>query len=200
MMQCPNNAKFYVYCGVTMRIISGSAKGIRLKTPYGMETRPTADRVKESVFNILGAALAEARVLDLFAGTGSLGIEALSRGADSALFIDRSIASVKLVKENLKLAKLSEKGKVIKADSLNMLERLSQDKYQFDLIFCDPPYNKGFVAAVLSRIDASTILASDGIIIVEHSKHEEINSEFNQIKQKRTQKYGETLVSFFTYH
>lgn len=181
-----------------MRIITGSAKGTRLKTPRGMGTRPTGDRVKESVFNILGPFLADANVLDLFAGTGNLGLEALSRGAASALFIDKSSASVSLVRENINLTKLTEMAEVLKGDALTLLDRLVKDKKQFELIFCDPPYNKGLVETILAKIDNSDILSMKGIVVVEHSKHEQIRAEFNQLKVKRTEKYGETLVSFLT--
>lgn len=181
-----------------MRIITGCARGTRLKTPRGMETRPTSDRVKESVFNILGPFLANANVLDLFAGTGNLGLEALSRGAASALFIDKSSASVNLVRENITLTKLINKAEVLKSDALSVLDRLTKDKKQFELIFCDPPYNKGLVEIVLKKIDNSDILSLHGIVVVEHSKHEHIRPDFTKLKVKRTEKYGETLVSFLT--
>lgn len=179
-----------------MRIITGSAKGTKLKTPRGLDTRPTGDRVKESVFNILGEKLVGAKVLDLFAGTGNLGLEALSRGADSALFIDRSSTSINLVRENIGLTKLADKAEVLKGDSLTVLERLMNRKLQFDLIFCDPPYNKGLVQLVLAKIDQGTLLSSHGVVVVEHSKHDPLNEDFSQLKVNRTEKYGETLVSF----
>lgn len=181
-----------------MRIITGSAKGTKLKTPRGMETRPTGDRVKESVFNILGSLLIDAKVLDLFAGTGNLGLEALSRGAASAVFIDRSSASIDLIRENIELTKLSAQAEVIKGDSFTTLDRLINNNLQFDLIFCDPPYNKGMVQKVLNKVEKSKFLSSNGVIVVEHSKHEIINDEFKQLNIKRTEKYGETLVSFVT--
>ncbi|MGI6092971.1 MAG: 16S rRNA (guanine(966)-N(2))-methyltransferase RsmD [Veillonellaceae bacterium] len=181
-----------------MRIITGSAKGTRLKTPRGMETRPTSDRVKESVFNILGPFIANTNVLDLFAGTGNLGLEALSRGAASALFIDKSSASVNLVRDNIDLTKFNDRAVVLKSDVFYGLDWLIKENKRFELIFCDPPYNKGLVEMVLTKIDTSNILSVEGIIVVEHSNHEQIRGEFNQLKVKRTEKYGETLVSFLT--
>lgn len=181
-----------------MRIITGSAKGTKLKAPRGNQTRPTADRVKESIFNILGRIVEDAKVLDLFGGTGNLGLETLSRGAESAVFIDKSPASINLIKENSIITKLGGRTEVIKTDSLKALDRFIQDGRQFDLIFCDPPYNNGLVQLVLRKIDNSQILTSNGMIIVEHSKHEPIHTDFAQLVLKRTEKYGETLVSFVT--
>lgn len=182
-----------------MRIITGSAKGTKLKAPCGSQTRPTADRVKESVFNILGRIVEDAKVLDLFGGTGNLGLETLSRGAESAVFIDKSPSSVNLIKENSIITKLESRTEVFKTDSLKALDRFIQGGRQFDLIFCDPPYNKGLVQLVLKKIDSSQILTSNGMIIVEHSKHEPIHTEFAQLVVKRTEKYGETLVTFVTH-
>ena len=125
-----------------MRIITGSARGCRLKTPKGAEvTRPTADRVKESLFNILGSMVAGRKVLDIFAGTGNLGIEALSRGAQSAVFVDK--ATAKLIGENLQLTRLAEKAVVRSSDVFAELSRQGAGKAKFSLIFCDPPYHKG---------------------------------------------------------
>lgn len=179
-----------------MRIITGTAKGTRLKTPRGSQTRPTADRVKESIFNILGVTVQNAKVLDLFAGTGNLGLETLSRGARVAVFVDKSPESIQLIKENSVLTKLADRIEVIKNDSINALNRIIKDGRKFDLIFCDPPYNKGLVKLILEKIDNSQLITPDGVIVVEHSKHEQIDNEFNNLIVKRTERYGETLVSF----
>ncbi|WP_378955471.1 16S rRNA (guanine(966)-N(2))-methyltransferase RsmD [Pelosinus sp. sgz500959] len=182
-----------------MRIITGSAKGTKLKAPSGLETRPTADRVKESVFNILSDIVVDARVLDIFAGTGNLGLEALSRGAKSAVFVDHSQESINIIKENAQHTKLVGFTEIYKNDVLRALDRLAQSEASFDLLFCDPPYKKGFVQAVLEKIDNQSIMADRGIVVIEHSRHEGITDEWENLRLKRTEKYGATLISFLLY-
>lgn len=181
-----------------MRIISGSAKGIRLKTPKGMNTRPTADRVKESVFGILANRPIDAEVLDLFAGTGNLGLEALSRGAASALFIDKQAQSIKIMMENALLTDLAGLAIICREDVMQALRRLSNEGKTFDLIFCDPPYNLGLAPKVLQILDASHVLREDGVLVLEHSRHEKLPEGLKRIVAYRSESYGETVVSFFT--
>jgi 16S rRNA (guanine(966)-N(2))-methyltransferase RsmD len=183
-----------------MRIITGSAKGAKLKAPRGLETRPTTDRVKESVFNILGGMVVDAGVLDLFAGTGNLGLEALSRGAKEAVFIDRRAESVAVIKDNAEHTKLSAKTKIYKRDVLAAIEQLNQSGQSFSMIFCDPPYNRGFVASVLKKLDEGTLLQDSGIVVIEHSQHELVADTWLTLDVKRTEKYGETMVSFLVRH
>lgn len=183
-----------------MRIITGSAKGAKLKAPRGLETRPTTDRVKESVFNILSATVVDAKVLDLFAGTGNLGLEALSRGAKEAVFVDRRAESVAVIKENAEHTKLLEYVKIYKWDVHSALDQFDQSGQNFTMIFCDPPYNRGFVASVLKKIDAGMQLVDQGIVVIEHSQHELIAENFQTLVIRRTEKYGETLVSFLVRH
>lgn len=180
-----------------MRIITGTAKGFRLKTPKGLHTRPTADRVKESIFNILGKRLQDARVLDLFSGTGNLGLEAISRGASKAVLVDQVTAS--LIEDNANHTRLADKTKILRMDVYRVLEQYIQDNQQFDLIFCDPPYNEGHGLKVLSRIDKSALLAEKGVFILEHSRHELITSNLDRLEMVRSEKYGETVVSFYQY-
>ena len=180
-----------------VRIIAGTAKGIRLKTPKGMNTRPTADRVKESVFGILAADVVDAEVLDLFAGTGNLGLEALSRGAASATLVDKNIQSVKIMMENAILTDLSRAAVICREEVLAALRRLQAAGKSFDLIFCDPPYNLGFAAKVLSCLEANDVLRQGGIFILEHSRHEKLPEGLKRIVAYRSEFYGETVVSFF---
>lgn len=179
-----------------MRIITGTAKGMKLKAPRGMDTRPTADRVKESIFNILGCRVVNAQILDLFAGTGNLGLEALSRGGAAAIFVDNSGQSVSVIRDNLDHTKMASRGEILKSDVLQALGRLAARGRSFDLIFCDPPYNRGLVTATLSKLNSSDMLSANGIIVIEHSRHELINNEWDRLTVKRTERYGETLVSF----
>lgn len=151
-----------------MRVITGIAKGRKLKEPRELSIRPTGEMVKESVFNIIQGDIEGRRVLDLFAGTGQLGIEALSRGAREAVFVDASAEAVKLVKENLAHCKLE--GRVIQGDALHVLEKIGQ----FDLIFLDPPYASGLLATILQKIQNIDILNDGGIIICESSREEPV--------------------------
>lgn len=181
-----------------MRIITGSARGCRLKTPKGAEvTRPTADRVKESLFNILGQMVAGRKVLDIFAGTGNLGLEALSRGAESAVFVDK--ATAKLIAENLQLTRLQEKGIVRSGDVFAELSRQAAGKAEFSLIFCDPPYHKGLWQQALRQIDASDgLMAENGILVVEHGAEENEIPELSRLQLVHNRRYGHTTqLSFF---
>jgi 16S rRNA (guanine966-N2)-methyltransferase len=187
-----------------MRIITGVAKGIKLKVPKGLDVRPTADRVKESIFNILANmelpmgknALLGAKVLDLFAGTGNLGLEALSRGAAEALFIDQSVVSLATTKENINHAGLSKLAVVQRGDALKILNQLSLAGRSFTLVFVDPPYNRGLVNAVLQKLDINNVVEPGGIIVVERSKHEQLNMDWQCLKLIRDERYGETFVTF----
>lgn len=147
-----------------MRVITGSARGRRLKELEGMETRPTTDRVKEGLFNILQFDIEGRRVLDLFAGTGQLGIECLSRGAASAVFVDRRPDAVKLIRENLKITNLQDGARVVAGDSMEYLKSLRE---KFDLIFLDPPYASGLLEQALSDIAGFDICREHGIIMAE---------------------------------
>lgn len=171
-----------------MRIITGTAKGCRLKAPKGMETRPTADRIKESLFNILGDRVYDAQVLDMFAGTGALGLEALSRGAESGVFIDK--ATAKLISENAEHTHLSDRAEVLKGDVFAVLNRLMSNGRQFDIIFCDPPYHLGLSQRALELIDSSGLLKPGGLMIMEHGKDENDYPEVNSLELIRNQAYG----------
>ncbi|MHC1758686.1 MAG: 16S rRNA (guanine(966)-N(2))-methyltransferase RsmD [Negativicutes bacterium] len=180
-----------------MRIISGIAKGIRLKTPKGMNTRPTTDRVKESVFGILSPKLVDAEVLDLFAGTGNLGLEALSRGAVSAVLVDKNVQSIKIMMENAILTDLAGMTVVCREEVLHALKRLDNEGKAFDLIFCDPPYNLGLAPKVMQIIDEGNVLRDGGVLVLEHSRHEKLSEGLKRIVAYRSEFYGETVVSFF---
>ena len=175
-----------------MRVITGSARGRRLKTPENYDIRPTADSVKEAVFNILQFDVEGRRVLDLFAGTGQLGIEALSRGAASAVFVDRDRAAVQIVKENLKTCGLS--GTVLCADSLSYLRNCGR----FDLIFIDPPYDSGLYAPVLETINLVDNLSDGGIIICETRKEIELPQMRLPYRKVREYRYGTVKLGKYT--
>lgn len=152
-----------------MRVIAGSARRIQLKTLEGIDTRPTTDRIKETLFNMLAPYLYDSVFLDLFAGSGGIGIEALSRGAMEAVFVEKNPKAMQCVKENLKSTHLERKGMTMSMDVMTALYKLEGEK-QFDYIFMDPPYGHDLERRVLEYLADSSLLSSDGVIIVEASK------------------------------
>ena len=177
-----------------MRVITGSARGVQLKTPDGLVTRPTTDRVKEAMFSIIHFDIPGAAVLDLFGGTGQLGIEALSRGAKSAVFVDAGEPACRLIKENLRRAKLEGQGRVVRGD---YLDYLSRSREQFDIILLDPPYAEVFLENALKRITEIDILRSGGIIMTERPLGKELPWEFPGYERSRDYKYGKTLLTIY---
>ena len=177
-----------------MRVITGKARGIVLKTPDGMATRPTTDRVKEAMFSIIQFDVPASRVLDLFGGTGQLGIEALSRDAKSAVFIDEREDACRLIRENLKRTKLDQHGRVIRSDYMAYLRTC---KEKFDIIFLDPPYAEVFLENSLKMITEIDILQSGGIIVAERPIGKELPWEFSGFDRSRDYKYGNTLVTIY---
>ena len=177
-----------------MRVITGKARGVVLKTPNGMATRPTADRVKEALFNIIQFDVPAARVLDLFGGTGQLGIEALSREAKSAVFVDEREEACRLIKENLKRTKLEQYGRVIRADYMTYLRSC---KEKFDIIILDPPYAEVFLENSLKTITEIDILQTGGIIIAERPNGKELLLDFPGYSRSRDYKYGNTLITIY---
>ena len=177
-----------------MRVITGKAKGVALKTPDGMLTRPTTDRVKEALFSIINFDIPGAHVLDLFGGTGQLGIEALSRGAKSAVFVDQREDACRLIRENLKRTKLEQDAKVVRADYLEYLRR-SREK--FDIILLDPPYAEVFLENALKCITEIDILQSGGIIVAERPLGKELPWEFEGYTRSRDYKYGKILLTVY---
>ena len=177
-----------------MRVITGKSRGVQLKTPDGMLTRPTADRVKEACFSIINFDIPGAKVLDLFGGTGQLGIEALSRGAKSAVFVDAREEACKLIRENLKRTKLEQDAKVIRSDYLDYLKRCRE---QYNIIFLDPPYAEVFLENALKRITEIDILQTDGIIVTERPLEKELPWEFEGYTRSRDYKYGKTLITIY---
>ena len=177
-----------------MRVITGKARGVQLKTPEGMQTRPTADRVKEALFSIINFDIPGAKVLDLFGGTGQLGIEAMSRGAASAVFVDAREDSCKLIRENLKRTKLEQDAKVIRSDYLDYLNRCRE---QYNIIFLDPPYAEVFLENAIKKITEIDILQSDGIIVAERPLGKELPWEFEGFTRSKDYKYGKVLLTIY---
>ena len=177
-----------------MRVVSGKARGVALKTPNGMTTRPTADRVKEAMFSVIQFDVPCASVLDLFGGTGQLGIEALSRGAQKAVFVDEQAAACALIRENLQRTNFTQQGSVVRSDYMSYLKKCSE---KFDIILLDPPYAEVFLENALNLITEIDILQSGGIIVTERPLGKEMPWSLPGYSRSKDYKYGNTLLTFF---
>ena len=177
-----------------MRVIAGKAKGIQLNTPQGMLTRPTTDRVKEALFSIIQFELPGAKVLDLFGGTGQLGIEALSRGASKAVFVDARREACQLIGANLKKTHLESEAFVVQSDYLEYLNRC---KETFQIILLDPPYAEVFLENAIKRITEIDILQSGGIIVAERPLGKELPWEFEGYTRSKDYKYGKIILTLY---
>ena len=180
-----------------MRVISGISKGHKLKSPKGQNTRPTEDRIKESLFNIIGTLKKDSLVLDLFAGSGAIGIEFLSRGANKAYFVDLSNDSITTVKENLKHTNLLEYATIYRKDSIGVISFLKEQGLKFDYIYIDPPFEKhDLLFNVLNYINRYQILDEDGIIMIEHEKRLELDNAIKNFEKIDFRNYGSKAITF----
>lgn len=192
-----------------MRIISGTCRGRKLAALKGMSIRPTSDKVRESIFNIIGQRLDGADVLDLFAGTGAFGIECLSRGASKSLFVDISKISCAVIRQNIELCRFASQSVVLQYDALKILSErtlksvgtahyplVADTSTSFDLIFMDPPYEMGFVEKILKSRDLLECFGEDFLMIVEHSTKEKIPVDLPMLDIHDQRQYGKTLISF----
>ncbi len=182
-----------------MRVVGGELRGGKLHTFRGEGIRPTADRVRESIFNIIRTHVSKATVLDLFAGTGALGIEALSRGAVYAVFVDSSSDAVSLVTRNIKKFSLEDRSKIFRRDITKNLNHIRTPGPRFNLVFMDPPYNAGFIDRTLSILHQGQMLENGAFVVMEHSPSETVNADNRFFDVTDTRRYGKTLVSFATY-
>jgi 16S rRNA (guanine966-N2)-methyltransferase len=179
-----------------MRVISGSAKGRKLRSVPGDSTRPITDRVKESLFNIIGPEIHDSKFLDLFAGTGSVGIEALSRGAQKALFIDRDRRAIKTIHANLHLTKLNDNAQVFRGDAMVILAEPAQN--QFDYLYIAPPQYKGLWLKALKLVDKhQDWLSTDAWVIVQIHPREDEELDLDHLVEFDRRIYGSTLLIFF---
>ncbi|MFP4041114.1 MAG: 16S rRNA (guanine(966)-N(2))-methyltransferase RsmD [Desulfosudaceae bacterium] len=184
---------------MSLKVIGGGFKGKKLVSPRGLTVRPTAGRVREAIFNILGAAIDQTVVLDLFAGTGALGIEALSRGAGRVVFVDSSRASRDIVRQNITACGIQEQSLVLGRDATRNLSGLLPDLSVFDLVLMDPPYRSGISGKALLVLAKSGFISSGTIIIMEHGAKEATGNVPDCFYQTDRRKYGETIVSFLRY-
>lgn len=191
--------KYIIYGGIEVRVITGKVKGHRLKSPKGLNTRPTSDRVKESIFNIIGRISEDSSVLDLFSGSGNIGIEFLSRGAKECYFIDQDTDSIKAIKENLNSTRLTSQAYVYKNDVIDAISLLGRKGIKFNYIFMDPPYEKNLVLATLEKIQESELLSNTCLVVIEHESKSVLPDNFHRFIKCDYRKYGSTSVTFYKF-
>jgi 16S rRNA (guanine966-N2)-methyltransferase len=182
-----------------VRVISGQAKGRPLKAVPGASTRPTTDKVKEALFSIIGPYFAGGNALDLFAGTGALGIEALSRGIDRAVFIDIERKSVEIIKHNLELTGLDVRAEVYRNDAARALKALAKRKLKFHLVFLDPPYKQKHMDELVQVMEQQSIFAEEAVVVIEHDASHSYGNRIGMLICERKAIYGETGVSVYRY-
>jgi 16S rRNA (guanine966-N2)-methyltransferase len=182
-----------------LRVISGSLKGRKLLSIPGRSIRPTTDRLRESLFNMLSDKIRGKAVLDLFAGTGALGIEAISRGADFAVFLDKSRQAVALIKKNIRLCGIEGKTEVIQWDVVRNLNCIQSIRYAYDIVFMDPPYHMNAVKPVLVNLHQSQCLQTGAWVVLEHSAGKPMTDNPAMFSLWDQRRYGKTLVSFLQY-
>jgi 16S rRNA (guanine966-N2)-methyltransferase len=181
---------------MNLRVIAGTARGTKLKTAKGLLVRPTADRVKEALFNIIGAKIIGATFLDLYAGSGAIGIEALSRGAQSCIFVEREKSNIALIRDNLVKTRLSENARLINAAVERAVVTLALEKVKANLVYLDPPYDLPNLYQITDSIIKAGIITGSGLLIVEHAySNRQWSENFKTVREK---KYGETGLTFIT--
>lgn len=179
-----------------MRVVAGEYRGRKLKSLSGDNTRPTTDKVKESIFNMIGPYFDGGKVLDLYAGSAGLAIEAISRGMEQAICVEKNYQAIKVIKENIAITKEAEKFTVLKKDADAALQGFAEDKQQFDLVLLDPPYAKQKIEQQLAFMLENDLLTSDALIVCETDKTVQL-SEIAGLKQTRQQTYGITMITIY---
>ena len=180
-----------------MRIIAGKARGKKLKTPDGDHIRPTLDRIRENIYNMIGTGIRGSVFLDLFSGTGAMGIEALSRGANKVYFVDSDRRSYELTQYNIKSARLEENALIYNMEAERALEQFESQGVKFDIIFLDPPYNKGIVQKILQQLEKYNIMQDEGTAIVETDRSEETPESIGKFFREREKNYAATKITFY---
>lgn len=183
-----------------MRVIGGTARGRRLLAPRGLATRPTSDKVKEALFSILHGIfgpLDNCPVLDVFAGSGNLGIEALSRGAPEVVFVESSREAAAVIARNLETTGFKENGRILTRDFRSAFASLESARRRFGIVFLDPPYQKGLVEKALVLLSESTLVDDGTVLVAEFSVREEIGNEFGRLRRIDGRSYGDTALAFF---
>jgi 16S rRNA (guanine966-N2)-methyltransferase len=180
-----------------VRIVAGAFKGRRLHSPRGRVTRPTADQVRTALMDTLAPWLAGARLLDLFAGAGGVGLEALSRGAGHATFVERDPRAVAALRQNIAGLGLASQARVLPEDARRALQRLTREAEPYHLVFLDPPYERDLAAPLLAALGAGRLLAPPGIVVTQHFTKRPPAAEAGALRAYRTRRFGETTLTFF---
>ena len=179
-----------------LRVIGGDAKGRKLKGPKGLEFRPTTGRVKEFIFSIIGPNISEGHVLDLFSGSGSLGIETLSRGAAQVTFIEQSQKYTRIIEQNVKNCHFEERSRLLQGDVFKLLEFFGKQGLKFDFILADPPFKKSLGQAIVHGVDKYKILQKYGLLIIEHQMDDRVTGDFG-LTLMRQRRFGHCMVSIY---
>jgi len=180
-----------------MRIIAGTYRGRKIDFPKTPDIRPTQDRIREALFNVIAPDIEGRKVLDLFAGSGSLGIEALSRGAKKVTFVDNNLKCIKIIKKNLEGIGITAEAEVYKQDAFKAIERLSASGASFDIVFIDPPYYKDLAKKALIKLTHYVILSHNNIIVVEHYKKDALPEDLKGMALKKQKRFGDIFLSFY---
>jgi 16S rRNA (guanine(966)-N(2))-methyltransferase RsmD len=180
-----------------MRVIAGQYKGRRLKTLEGVQVRPTSDRMRETLFNILAPRIEDARFVDICAGSGAVGIEALSRGAAHVTFLEASRRAASVINENLRHCGITNDFKLVNRDALDALKYFAREKKQFDIFYFDPPYDLEIYSPVLWQLAKNNLLAEDGIVIVEHRRQMLLAPKYDNLRPYRELPQGESCLTFY---
>lgn len=180
-----------------VRVVSGTCKGKALKAVPGNSTRPTTDKVKEAIFNMIGPYFTDGIGLDLFAGSGGLGIEALSRGLDRVIFVDRDGKAIQTIKENISVCSFTEKAEIYRNEANRALKAVIKRGLKFDVVFLDPPYKKQQLLDVLTEMDQSSLLAESGVIVCEHSHDVALPERIGQLQRIKREQYGIINITIF---
>ncbi|MFD1735699.1 16S rRNA (guanine(966)-N(2))-methyltransferase RsmD [Bacillus salitolerans] len=180
-----------------MRVISGKRKGHPLRAVPGQSTRPTTDKVKESIFNMIGPYFNEGIGLDLFGGSGGLGIEALSRGLDKVIFVDRDHKAIQTIRSNVQSVHFEDQVEIYRNDAEKAIKALLKRDIQFDIIFLDPPYKNQKLKALISILDSNQLIKEDGMIVVEHADDVQLPDQIGRLVKKREESYGLTVISIY---
>lgn len=180
-----------------MRVISGSRKGLPLKAVPGTNTRPTTDKVKESIFNMIGPYFDGGIAVDLFAGSGNLGIESLSRGIDNCIFIEKDPKAIQTIKDNLTKCRLEDSGEIFKADATRAVKAIVKRELQVDLLFVDPPYNQLKYYELVQTLVDNGCMSESAIIVCEHEKNVTLEPAYGDFKLVKKELYGGTVISIY---
>ena len=180
-----------------MRVIAGEYKGRRLKTLDGLNVRPTSDRLRETVFNIIGQRVRGKHFLDICAGSGAIGIEALSRGADKATFIEQSRRAHQIISDNLRACGIKDEVHVVNRDALTALKYFASHEIKFDIVYFDPPYDSDIYSPVLFLVGTRNLLTEDAIVIVEHRRNSQLQDSFGDLSRYREVTHGDSRLSFY---